>query len=485
MTTQPWRRHSAQMLLGSVALAVLSACSTQPVGPDYQVPDDAVLNQVQPAQPLQSAADPSLADQVSVAPLPPQWWKLYQDPALDGLIDQALQRNTDLRQALANLERVQALQDEVGGGQKPSVTVGGGPGYGHVSGLSLLSPGTVPANAFTFSANAGISYQLDLFGQIRRAMEAAQAGTDAAQAAVDLARINVAAGTARAYADVCTSGLRMSVMQRSIDLQAQSAQVSQRLHDAGKAGSIDVQRARAQLEQLKADLPPLQAAHQNALFQLAVLTGAQPQGFPPAIAACDRAPQVQGMIPVGDGQALLRRRPDVRQAERQLAQATAQIGVATADLYPKISLGLSAASAGHMTGFGHGDTFSWSLGPLISWSLPINGVVQARIAQSKASTKAALAKFDGTVLTALKETETALTNYARELDRNQRLQAARDQSAEVEKEARRLYANGKTGYLEALDAERMLAGADAAKAASDAALVNDQLSLFLALGGGW
>ena len=138
-----------------------------------------------------------------------------------------------------------------------------------------------------------------------------------------------------------------------------------------------------------------------------------------------------------------------------------------------------------MSGFGRADTFSWNLGPLISWSIPINGVAQARIAQSEAATKGALAKFDGTVLTALRETETALTNYARELDRNARLKAAREQSAQVADETRRLYVNGKTGYLESLDAERVLANADTALAASQANIVSDQLALFLTLGGGW
>ena len=483
-------RHLLPTSLSLIAIAALTACSTKPVGPDYALPAESIAQQVQPHQTFSSAQDSTLADKhhalVSSAALPDRWWQLYADPQLDALIAKAFEHNTDLRQALAHLEQVQAVEQEVAGATRPSLSVGGGPSYGHVSGLSMLQKGYVPPNAFSYSASSGISYQLDLFGQIRRAIEAAQAGTDAAQAAVDLTRVNVAAHTASAWAQACTTGLRIEVMQHSIELQQQSASISERLQKAGKVGTIDAQRARAQVEQLKADLPPLLALRQNALFQLATLTGEQPQNFPRDVQQCHTAPQVAaGVIPVGDGQALLQRRPDVRQAERQLAQATAQIGVATADLYPKISLGLSAASAGHMTGFGRGDTFSWSLGPLISWSIPINGVAQARIAQSEAATKGALAKFDGTVLTALRETETALTNYARELDRNARLKAAREQSAQVAEETRRLYVNGKTGYLDSLDAERVLANADTALAASQANIVNDQLALFLALGGGW
>jgi outer membrane protein TolC len=203
------------------------------------------------------------------------------------------------------------------------------------------------------------------------------------------------------------------------------------------------------------------------------------------VADCDTPPQLGGLIPVGDGAALLRRRPDVRQAERQLAAATARIGVATADLYPHIRLGLSVQSAGPATDFLGSDSVGWSLGPLISWTLPNTGAVQARIAQAEAGTAGALAHFDGTVLTALRETETALNAYARELDRRAALRAARAQEATVAEQAQRLYQSGRTGYLPALDAQRALAGAEAELAASEAALADDQALLFLALGGGW
>jgi outer membrane protein TolC len=194
---------------------------------------------------------------------------------------------------------------------------------------------------------------------------------------------------------------------------------------------------------------------------------------------------VAGTTPVGAGAALLRRRPDIRQAERQLAEATAGIGVATADLYPRVSLGLSLGSASLGNDFLGKDSFSYNVGPLISWTIPVTGVVRAHIAQADAGATGALAKFDGTVLTALRETQTALEIYARELDRHAALQAARDDSATVADQARRLYRSGRTGYLDALDAERGLATSEATLAASDAELSDDQVSLFLALGGGW
>ncbi len=462
------------------AAAALAACGS--VGPDYRQPDEAIASQPAAGRPF-AEADPAAG--LQAVPLPPHWWRLYRDPRLDRLVEQALAHNTDLRQAVANLERERAIEAEVAGGKRPVIGVNGGPSFGHVSGLQLLQKDYEPPDRFNYSSGLSLSYQVDLFGQIRRAAEAAEAGTASAAAALDLVRVNVAAGTARAYAEACSTGLRLSIAQKSVRLQQEAVDVTAKLHEAGRAGALDTGRARAQLQQLTAALPPLAAERQNALYRLATLTGELPQDFPRELADCAVPPRVAGTVPVGDGAALLRRRPDIRQAERSLAQATARIGVATADLYPKITLGLSASSAGPAEDFGRKGTFGWSLGPLISWTVPNTGIAQARIAQAEAGTRAALAKFDGTVLTALRETESALGNYARELDRRAALQAARDESATVAAQARQLYRNGRTAYLDALDAERALAASDAALAASEAQLSDDQIVLFMALGGGW
>jgi outer membrane protein TolC len=188
---------------------------------------------------------------------------------------------------------------------------------------------------------------------------------------------------------------------------------------------------------------------------------------------------------VGDGAALLRRRPDIRQAERTLAGATARIGVATAELYPSINLGLSAGSLGLIPGIGAANTWHYGLGPLISWNLPATSSAHVHIAQAEAGTAASLARFDSVVLNALRETESALTVYARELDRNAALKASRDQSALASAQADKLYRFGRVDFLAKLDADRVLASADSAVAASDAQLAADQVAVFLALGGGW
>ncbi|UXH80972.1 efflux transporter outer membrane subunit [Roseateles amylovorans] len=474
------------------AALVLAGCATAPKGPDYQVPAAAAALKPRASEGFveqQRAADEGpRADRPApfdATPLPAHWWRLFQDARLDALVEKALAHNTDLRQAAANLERVQAMESEVMGGDKPTIGINGGPSYGHPSGLSMLKKDFVPPDTYRYSAGVSLSYQLDLFGQIRRAIESSHASTEAAAAALDLVKVNVAAGTARAYAEACATGQRLETARQSLALQQEAMTLTERLQRAGRVGEMDAARARSQWQQLQAALPPLLAQRQSALYRLATLTGDLPEDFPHDLAECHVAPHVAGTLPVGDGAALLRRRPDIRQAERELHAATARIGVAIADRYPKISLGLSAGSAGTMAGLGRSDTLSWSLGPLISWTLPNNGVADARIAQAEASTRQVAARFDGVVLTALRETETALNQYARELDRRDALKASRDSAAVVAAQARRLYQGGKVGYLDALDAERALATSDAALAASEATLVDEQVQLFLALGGGW
>ncbi len=465
--------------------SALAACSTAPVGPDYKVPLTAVVNKPGATAPFVALGEAEINTPYSSAPLPAHWWRLYHDVTLDRLIEQALAHNTDLRQAAANLEKVQAMESETEGAAKPRLALAGGPGYGHLSGLDDLSPNTVPASQFDYGASAQLSYQIDAAGQIRRAIESAKANGEAAQAAVDLVRTQVVASTARAYAGICASGLRLHAAEHSLQLQRDALDVSERLQIAGRVGQIDTARARGQLEQLQAQLPALQADRQSGLYRLATLMGELPRDFPKDVAACAEPPRVTALLPVGDGAALLRRRPDIRQAERELASSSARIGVAMAELYPKVSLGLSVDSVGLLNDFAGKDTFRWNLGPLISWTLPNTGVAQARIAQAKAGNRAAFAKFDGTVLTALRETETALDAYARELQRQASLRAARDASTTVAEQARRLYRSGKISYLDALDAERSLAAAEAQLASSAAQLADQQVSLFQALGGGW
>jgi multidrug efflux system outer membrane protein len=470
--------HTARRIAAAGLLAALAACGT--VGPDYRVPDQAVVGKDSAAAPFAGAAEAPF----STAPLPPHWWRLYQDRALDALVEKALAANTDLRVAAANLARARALQDETASAGRPAVGLTAVPSYGRSSAAArgLAQP---LDNAGAYDAGATVSYQVDLFGKIARAVEAAGADTDAALAAYDLARVNVVAGTVHAYADACSANAQIRVAQRSLDLQREFLTLTDRRIRAGRGSALDDSRAQAQVEQLRAVLPPLAAQLRGAQLRLAALTGETPAALPAAAADCAAMPRLDFPLPVGDGAALLRRRPDIRQAERGLAGATARIGVATADLYPSITLGLSAGSTGALAGLGNTNALRWSIGPLISWSIPVNGAAQSRIAEARAANDAALARFDGTVLNALRETETALTVYARELDRNAALKAAREQSALAAEQAGTLYRYGRTDFLTTLDAQRSLASAESALTASHAQIAADQIALFMALGGGW
>jgi len=240
------------------------------------------------------------------------------------------------------------------------------------------------------------------------------------------------------------------------------------------------------MEETRASVPPIEAARRGALYRLAVLMGRPPASFPAEAGQCTTPPTLTKAIPVGDGKALLSRRPDLRQAERELAAATARVGVATGDLYPDVTLGGSVgATALSFNGLDNDNAFRFGIGPLISWTFPNILAAEARLDAAKASARGALAHFEGTWLNALKETETALANYANELQRTASLNAARGHSADAAQLARARYDAGSASFLDVLDAERTLADTSMALAQSQSQLASDQIALFLALGGGW
>ncbi|WP_283150022.1 efflux transporter outer membrane subunit [Silvimonas soli] len=469
-----------KLLKTTLALALLQgllACTT--VGPDYRVPDAATIKNPTASAAFVSANNPA----VSIAPVPDDWWMLYDDPVLNDLVRQALTANASLRVASANLRRAVALAGEVDAekGFHGSADIAvkraqeSGEAYLLTEKLPVFNEGDV---------GFAISYDLDLFGKLARGEEAAHANTEASLAALDLARVNVVAQTVRAYVQGCSASHELAVAQHELDLQNRSVDVTQRLANAGRGRSTDVLRAQAQADLLRANLPRFQAEHDAALFQLAVMVGKTPTEIVAAHIQCNIEPELHQAIPVGDGAALLKRRPDIREAERQLASATARIGVATAELYPDIVIGASAGFTGILEDIGHPATERWGIGPLISWRIPDNGS-RARIHAAEAGADGALAHFDGVVLNALKETETALTLYTHDLDRNAALRAARDKAQQVAKENRQLYQSGRAPFLSSLDSDRTLANADAALAASDSQIAMDQINLFMALGGGW
>jgi len=464
--------------LASLATLALGAC--HPVGPDYAVPDNAIVNAPSATGSLVGATEPA----VSPEPVAGRWWALYRDPRLDALVAQALTANTDLRVAAANIGRAQAALAAAEDARLPQTSIESAFEYSQVSGEQYLLTAPVPSTGL-YDMGISISYQIDLFGQIRRGIEAAKADAEAARASSDVARITVAADTVKAFVAACSAGHELKVARLSLDLQRRNNALTARLVQAGRDSGLDLTRSEAQVEQFRASIPQLEAEQRVALYRLAVLTGRPPADYPKDVATCDAEPTLARPIPVGDGAALLRRRPDIREAERQLAAATARVGVATADLYPKISFGLTGGSIGAITDIFKDATQTYGIGPLISWNFPQQNAIRAKIRGAEAGAAGALASFDGKVLAALREVESALTIYGRDLDRMAALKAARAKAAEAERQADALYRAGRQNEFVTLDAERVLASADQALAQAESKVAADQVNLFLALGGGW
>lgn len=455
----------------SLSALALSGCA---VGPDYVAPV---------APPAASGPFLSQSAAVSAAPIAADWWKLYNDPVLDGLIEDALKANTDVRVAVAHLEKARAALSGARADRLPQAGIGAGATYGRVP-VTQRAPGA-PQEDWSVDAGLSVSYEVDLFGRVKRNVEAARGDWQAAEADADAVRIAVIADTTRAYADAASSAAQLKVARHILDLLDQLVDLTSRRHAAGVATQLDEARVLALREQRAADLPALEAQRQAALFRLATLTGRAPADLPEIAGQRSIGLEVTQAIPVGDGAALLARRPDIRAAERRLASNTARIGVATADLYPKISLGGSFGSTGPniADAFGAGP-LRWLLGPLISWNLNPSAT-RARIAGAEADSRAALATFDGTVLNALQETETALSTYARALDRRRSLLSARDFAEQAAWIARAQQKEGAIDGLQLLDTERTYADAQAALALQDARVSAAQIDLFRALGGGW
>ena len=467
-----------RLIAGLLVASSLGGCV---VGPRYATPGE-------PASAkggFISAAPGAASEQ----PLPAGWWRLYNDATLDSLVQRALTENQDLKVAAANLAYAQAQIDEARAGQYPSTDLSFGPSYGR-------SQTQVAANqpaSFGWAGGFVAAYQIDLFGRIKRTLQAAKANAESLAATEDATRVTVAAETAGAYAQICGFGRQIAVARHSLTAAQQTYDLTVLQRDAGALSDFDVQRQGVLLEQARAAIPPLDGQRRAALFSLAALIGATPRELPAGIDACQTPPTLVQPLPVGDGAALLRRRPDLRAAERSLAAATYRIGVATADLYPTITLSGSVSSAAStLSGLVSGNNVAYGIGsnssvvtPLITWTFPNTLVANAHIREARAQASGAMASFDGTVLTALKETETALSAYATEIDHHAALAAARDRADAAFTLARTQYTAGSFSSLDLLQAEATAIAADQTLAASDQTLSTDQVAVFQALGGGW
>ncbi|HLY56751.1 MAG TPA: efflux transporter outer membrane subunit, partial [Stellaceae bacterium] len=360
--------------LGAIVLAAgLGACA---VGPDYT-----------PPTPPEGAAAPLAAagDATATPAEPPDaWWQLYDDPVLDTLVKQALGANDDLKVAEANLAGARAVFEAARAGQYPRTGVGLGGVYGRdaVTDEILEIVGAKPQTTWIFDDILDVSYELDLFGHVRRSIEAAEAGAEARAAQRDAVRVTVVAETTRAYTLYCAYGEQIDVARHSLDLVSRQAEIADKRRIAGAGSEFDVVRSQEVVEQTRASIPPLQGQRQAALLELTFLLGRTPANLPAQVDGCVAPPKLKTLVPVGDGTALLKRRPDIRAADRRLAAATAEIGVATAELYPIIRLsGLFGGVSSSIDQLGTNNALTWGVGPSMSWNFPIQAAPRAKVRQ--------------------------------------------------------------------------------------------------------
>ena len=415
-------------------------------------------------------------------PVVPHFWTSFDDPQLNALVTRALAENRDLVQAEARVRMARAAAGESGLDRFPAVTVEAG--HTEAKQAAVLSGGS-PQSADYHDASLNALWELDFFGRVRRQHQASQALAEAAGADRDSTALLVAAETTRAYLALTGTQAQLDVAWRNTDNLAQTLELTESVLQAGRGTRGDVSNARAQLAATRALIPALEAAKQRAIHRLGVLTVQSSDTLSDALVSTVSLPAVPDTIAVGAPRALLRRRPDVRAAERRLAASTAQVGVATADLFPRVNLlGSLGWAATSVSGFGHSDAEYYSVGPRLTWSAFDFGRVRARLRQAQAGSDVALAVYEQTVLLALEDTQNALADYGQARARTAALDEAVTSAVEASDLARERYEGGIASFLEVLDAERREIEIRTNLAAARTQTLSALVRVYMALAGG-
>ncbi|HEY0800041.1 MAG TPA: efflux transporter outer membrane subunit [Steroidobacteraceae bacterium] len=464
---------AAAALAGTTALTALSGCA---VGPNYHRP-------ATPVDPhFANAGEPGFAETDAVE----RYWTGFADPMLSGLIDDALAYNYDLHAAEANLRAARAARRLAGFDQYPTVTLAAG--YSHILDAKEQLPGVSRHDREFDAAQAGFDglWELDLFGRVRRNVEAARGDVGAAAATLQDARVSVIAEVARDYFILRGLQDQLVLTERNADNQFSSLKLTRNRLEAGRGNELDTSRAEAQWQTTLASIPSLEASIATTSYRLSVLTGRQPTALSASLTPQAPTPALPSLNAIGTPEQLLRRRPDVRVAERRLAAATARVGVAMGDLFPKVTLvGDIGYFAPTFSDFGHADAKFFSVGPSISWAAFDLGRVRARIGSARAQTDAALAAYEGAVLGALEDTEGALISYGRSQSRQEALRVAAAASDKASELARKRFEGGLIDFLEVLDAERTALSAELLLSQSRTDAATSLIAVYKALGAGW
>lgn len=431
-----------------------------------------------------TTAPPSLlqlqGDAFSTQPYDGRWWRQFEDPTLAQLQDAALAANQDVLAAVARVEQARALFDDVQRDRFPTATVNAS-----VDRREQVIPGFVdePLRTSTYRAAVDAFWEVDLFGRVRSAVRAARANAEALDASLDDVRVVVAAEVAREYFDLRGLQRQLDVAERSLANQQETLRLTRIRRDAGIGEEQDVASAAARVAAIEASLPPLRAALAARTHRLAVLTGTRPGAL--AVDLTPRPyPVLAKALPLGDVSQLLRRRPDVRVAERRLAAAAAREGVAAADLYPRVSIsGVLGLLAGRGSAFTPADSRTWAVTPALSWAGFDLGSARARLRGAEAASREALAVYEQAVLLAIEETENALVAYREEQARLVKLGEQARESARAAQIARIRFREGLSDFLLLLDAERTQLAAEDAVARTEADVFIRVVAVYKSLGG--
>ncbi len=463
-------------LFASASALTMAACA---VGPDYKAPpvDAFTVN------PLQSD------DAVTAKPVEPahHWWTALEDQTLDALIEKAFAENRDLRVAAANVEAARALLRLERVALRPTAEGTADYQRRRLSGASFGADDISFDDADFFNVGANTAWELDFFGRVRRGTEAAYADAQGAEYLHRDAEALVAAETARAYVDYRGAQTRLAVARGNLEIQHETRALTQTRFEEGLGSRLDVARAETQARTTEASIPPLEAAEAAAANRLATLTGTPVVEIVRLLASgASRLPKPPAVLAIGDAESLLRRRADIRAAERSLAAATARIGVAKTDYFPRVLLvGAVSASAQTLSGVGGDGSLGYGVGPSLSWSGFDIPRVRAGVRAADARADAALASYEKAVLSALEETQTALADYGRERVRFTALDQAAGTAREAAELARERYDAGADDFIDVLDAEGRRLAAEASLAESQAAVAAKFIGVHLALGAGW
>lgn len=462
-----------KLVLTALAAAILSACT---VGPDYVRPEAA-----EPAAFAQSEPGASIAPVSDAA-----FWTAFDDATLARLVDETLTSNLDLTAALARLDRANALLRNAKLDRYPTVRAQAGAADNRTSSADAPLTPRDERDAERYDVAATVSWELDLYGRVRRNVEANRADSAAAESDLRALRIALAGETARTYVELRGAQERLRVARGNETNQAETLRLVQSQVDAGSASDFDSARASAQLEATRSRIPSLEAETARAMHRLAVLTGREPGALLAGLSVAQPLPAVPASIDAGTPGDLLRRRPDVAAAEERLHAATARVGVATADLFPRFTLGGLLGSTALDTGdlFSR-DTESRTVALGIDWSFLDAGRVRARIAAADADAEAALAGYRQSVLLALEDVENALVTYGRARVEDAHLAQAAADSENAARLARVRYDAGAVGLFEMLDAERTMLQSQDQLAAARTRTVASAVRLYVSLAGGW